>query len=94
MAASDPRVEGTQVKRFKYQSGEEVKPGDRIRYHGEPGEVEFIVADRSGDPQRDWYLGQFPGGGFMIIANGFGGVFVGESDIDEDLEFVARSGRA
>jgi hypothetical protein len=27
---------------FVYQSGEEVKSGDRVTYHGEPGEVEFV----------------------------------------------------
>jgi hypothetical protein len=80
------------MKRFNYPSGEHVKPGDRILYHGEPGEVEFVVADHTGDPSKDWYLEQFPGGGFMITAKGFGSVFLGEGDIDEDLEFVARSG--
>jgi hypothetical protein len=80
------------MKRLNYPSGQDVKPGDRILYHGEPGEVEFVVADRTGDPSKDWYLEQFPGGGFMITAKGFGSVFLGEDDIDEDLEFVSRSG--
>jgi hypothetical protein len=80
------------MKPFKYPSGQDVKPGDQILYHGEPGEVEFVVADRTGDPSKDWHIEQFPGGGFMITAKGFGSVFLAESDIDEDLEFVSRSG--
>ena len=79
------------MKLFNYPSGQDVKPGDRILYHGEPGEVEFVVADRAGDPSKDWYLEQFPGGGCMISAKGFGSVFLGECDI-EDLEFVSRGG--
>jgi hypothetical protein len=53
--------------------------------------VEFVIADATGDPSKDWYLEQFPGGGFMITAKGFGSVFLGEDDIDEDLAFVSRS---
>ena len=79
-----------QTMTFVYQSGEEVKSGDRITYHCEPGEVEFVVASPTGDPAMDWYVQQFPGGGFMINAKGFGKVFLGNSDIDEDLKFVAR----
>jgi hypothetical protein len=75
---------------FVYKSGGEVKIGDRVTYHGEPGEVEFVVANPTGDPAMDWYVEQFPGGGFMINAKGFGKVFLGETDIDEDLEFVSR----
>ncbi len=77
---------------FAYRSGEEVKSGDHITYHGEPGEVEFVVSSRTGDPAMDWYSEQFPGGGFMVSAKSFGKVFLPGSDIDEDLEFVSRGG--
>jgi len=79
------------MKRFKYLSGQEVRLDDRIIYHGEPGAVEFIVAGTTGDPSNDWYLEQFPGGGVMIVAKGFGSVFLSESDIDENLEFVSTN---
>ena len=36
----------------------------------------------------DWYLKEFPGGGFMLRAEGFGHVFLDEEGIDEKLEFV------
>jgi hypothetical protein len=39
----------------------------------------------------DWYLDQFPGGGAMIKATGFGSVFLGVNDIDESLEFKSRA---
>jgi hypothetical protein len=79
------------MKSFKYRSGKEVRGGDQITYHGEPGEVEFLVSEVVGDPALDWYLDQFPGGGFMIKAKGFGPVFVTDADTDEDLVFVSRA---
>ena len=78
------------MKKFSYLSGKEVKNGDQIRYHGELGKVEFVIAEKVRDPALDWYFEQSAAGGFMITANTFGNVFVAESDIDEDLEFVSR----
>jgi hypothetical protein len=78
------------MKSFTYRSGEEVKSGDRIVYHGESGEVEFVVVAKSCDPALDWYLEEYPGGGFMIAAPSFGHVFLTGTDIDEDLLFVSR----
>ena len=68
-----------------YSSGEEIQSGDRVLYHGEPSQVEFVAS--RGDPETGWYVEQF-GGGFMILAPSFGRVFVHKAD--EDLEFVAR----
>jgi hypothetical protein len=68
-----------------YSSGEEIQSGDRIIYHGEPGQVEFVA--KRGDPETDWYIDKF-GGGCMVLAPSFGCVFISEAD--EDLEFVAR----
>jgi hypothetical protein len=76
--------------RLAYRSGEEIRSGDQITYHDEPGKIEFLVAGKVGDPAMDWYAEQFPGGGFMIAARNFGNVFLTESGIDEDLKFVAR----
>ncbi|HEV2493542.1 MAG TPA: bifunctional methylenetetrahydrofolate dehydrogenase/methenyltetrahydrofolate cyclohydrolase FolD [Terriglobia bacterium] len=83
---------GARAARFSYPSGEEIKPGDQIKYHGESGEVEFVVSGFQGDPARDWYLKEFPGGGIMIRANGLGNVFLTQTREDEDLEFVSRAG--
>jgi hypothetical protein len=52
--------------------------------------VELLVSQPTGDSAMDWYLEQFPGGGTMIVAEGFGNVFLAATEYDEDLEFVAR----
>ena len=75
---------------FSYQSGEEVKEGDKVLYHGEPGEVEFVITGPVSDPAMNWYLDKFPGGGFMVTAKNFGRVFLTKGDINEDLTFVSR----
>ena len=74
-----------------YISGEEVRPGDRILFHGETGEVEFVVTHLTGDASMDWYLEQHPEGGLMLTASGLGSVFVATNMIDERLKFVSRS---
>jgi hypothetical protein len=76
---------------FKYQSGEEITARDRITYHGESGEVEFIVTEKTGDAAMDWYLDQYPGGGIMLKANKFGNVFLSDIEEDEALQFVSRA---
>jgi hypothetical protein len=40
-----------------YASGEEIQSGDRILYHGEAGQVEFVA--EPGDPETGWYVEQF-----------------------------------
>ena len=79
------------MNRVLYPSGDEVKPGDRIRYHGEPGSIEFVITEATGEPARDWLLEEFPAGGVMLTATGCGSVFLSGSAIDEDLELIARS---
>jgi hypothetical protein len=39
-----------------YQSGEEIKKGDRVLFHDEPGEIEFEADALIGDPAMDWYI--------------------------------------
>lgn len=78
------------VRPFVYKSGESIKRGDHVTYHGEQGTVEFVVTNKVGDRVLDWYIDQYPDGGFMIKAEGFGSVFLTESNFDEDLVFVAR----
>ena len=75
---------------FTYISGEEVRAGDQVRYHGEPATIEFVATEKIGDPALDWYIDRFPGGGFMINAKSMGRVFVTDRDADEDLELVSR----
>lgn len=51
---------------FKYETGEEIRKGDRVLFHGEPREIEFVVEAKVGDPAMDWYVDEF-GGGVMVI---------------------------
>jgi len=77
---------------FAYQSGEDIQPGDLITFHGDAGTVEFVVNAATGDPAQDWYVEQFPGGGIMIVVEGWGHVFLNKNDAEEheDLDFVSR----
>ncbi|HWY07188.1 MAG TPA: hypothetical protein VNY24_10020 [Candidatus Acidoferrales bacterium] len=76
--------------KFKYKSGEEIKKGDRVLFHGEPGGVEFVVEERSGDPAMDWYIEEF-GGGVMVRELGAANpTFLHQPEYTEDLEFVSR----
>ena len=78
--------------RFRYMSGELVRKGDRIRYHGEPGEIEFVADRLTGNQETDWFVEEF-GGGIMLNARGFGAVFLEADQIADDdwLEFVSRA---
>lgn len=80
------------MKTFRYQSGEEIKAGDRILYGGKPGEVEFVVTAATGEPSRNWFLEEHPEGGIMLMTGTFGSVAISGDQIadDEDLELVAR----
>jgi hypothetical protein len=71
-----------------YVSGQEVKPGDRVLYAGEPGQIEFVA--EQGHPQTGYYFEQF-GAGCMILTPGYGRVF---EKPNEDLEFISRRGDA
>jgi hypothetical protein len=77
---------------LKYQSGEEIKRGDRVLFHREPGYIE-LVASAIGDPETDWYVQEY-GGGVMIVEGVAGRTFVPAHQLAEceDLEFVSRAG--
>ena len=72
-----------------YQTGEEIRPGDRITLSGKPGKVLFVLGLPGVPPEwesSDEWLGTKEG--YMIDVNGLGWVFQNESD--EDLVFVNR----
>jgi hypothetical protein len=77
------------VSRWRYVSGETVNAGDHLRYHNEPGRVDFVVSERTGDSASDWYVDEY-GGGLMMTVENYGSVFLPGTEIGEDLEFVAR----
>ena len=76
---------------FTYQSGKEIKAGDRVLFHGKPGRIGMVAAGLSGDPENDWHVREF-GGGVMILDRVAGRTFIPLAQIAdcEDLELVAR----
>ena len=75
---------------FMYQSGQEIKKGDRVIFHGEPGEIEFVADKLVGDPAADWYVRELGGGVMIVEPKFFGHVFLRDTDEAEDLIFVSR----
>ncbi len=73
---------------LQYQSGEEIRKGDRILIAGLPGEVEFVVDPTAPTPETTWYIKEHGSGVMIKEATVFGAVFTGESD--DELEFVSR----
>jgi signal peptidase I len=73
------------AKEPKYSSGEIILRGDRIRYNGENGEVDFIITEESPDWDSYWHdLGE----GVMLKVPSFGSVYV--PFLDGELEFISR----
>ena len=77
---------------LKYQSGEEIKQGDRVLFHGNPAEIEFVASDAN-DLQAASYIEQFGGGVMVLDPRVSGRTFISANDLPEyeDLEFVSRA---
>jgi hypothetical protein len=75
---------------LKYQSGEEIRKGDRVLFHGEPGEIEFIADPLVKDPESDWYVHEY-GGDVMVIEPKLFGRAFSDAENAEDLILVSRS---
>jgi hypothetical protein len=81
------------VPRLKYRSGEEIRKGDRVLFHGTAAEIDFVVFDPNDpDPELAWHMKE-SGGGVMILEPAVSGrTFIGKDSLEdyEDLEFVSR----
>jgi len=75
---------------LKYTTGEEIRKGDRVLFHGEPGEIEFVADLRVKGSETEWYVREHGGGVMILEPKNFGRVFLQEPQTAEDLEFVAR----
>jgi hypothetical protein len=71
----------------RYSSGERIRAGDHVLYHGERAKVEFVAA--ADDRETRWYVEQC-GHGCMVLAPSFGRVYVTAAESGEDLQFVSR----
>jgi hypothetical protein len=79
---------------LKYQSGEEIKKGDRVLFHGEPADIEFVVVELTENAELDWYMQEFGGGVMIREPKHFGAAFIQAESLPEteDLEFLSRAG--
>jgi hypothetical protein len=78
---------------LKYQSGEEIRKGDRVLFHGEPGEIELVASELTGDAETDWHIREHGGGVLIREPKVFGRAFIPANQLDEteDLQFVSRA---
>jgi hypothetical protein len=76
---------------LKYGSGEEIKKGDRVRFHGNPAQVEFVACGRN-DPEAAWHIEEYGGGVMILDPMVSGRTFIATDQINEyeDLEFVSQ----
>jgi hypothetical protein len=73
-------------------SGEEIRKGDRVLFHGEPGEIELVADPAVANPETDWYVQEYGRGVMVLEPKNFGRAFLPEPQTAEDLEFVSRQG--
>jgi len=79
---------------LKYQSGEEIRKGDRVLFHESPGVVELVADPLVRDPETDWYVQEY-GGGVMVLQPGdFGRCFISDTEDAEDLVLESRASDA
>jgi hypothetical protein len=75
---------------MKYRSGEDVRQGDKVLFHGEEGEIEYVAEGPVGDPAIDWNV-KHNGPGVMILEpKFFGRVYIPASETSEELIFISR----
>ena len=71
-----------------YASGEIIQKGDRVRYAGGSGIVEFVADPEVSDPETADFVDQ--PAGCMILTEKFGNIFLDAPQDDGALQFVAR----
>jgi hypothetical protein len=78
---------------LRYQSGEEIKRGDRVLFHLRPAEVELVVTNAD-DPITAWFFEEFGGGVLIRDPRDPDPTFIDAAGIPdyEDLEFLGRVG--
>ena len=67
-----------------------IRKGDRVSYCGEPGEIEVVADQLTGDAEVDWFVKEVGRGALVREPKVFGRVFVDSKDT-EDLVLVARA---
>lgn len=82
-----------QTPALRYRSGEEIKAGDKVLFHGNPAEIEIVAFDPN-DSEQAWYVSEYGGGVLVSDPMVSGRTFIPRDQLDEyeDLEFVSRAG--
>ena len=78
---------------LRYRTGEEIRKGDRVRFHGNPAAVELVSLGPSDpNPEVVWHMKEFGGGVLISDPMVSGRTFIPHDQLDEyeDLEFVSR----
>lgn len=77
---------------LKYRSGEDIRRGDHVLFHGNPAAVEVVSCGPSDpNPVVTWHRREF-GDGVLISEVGSGRTFISKEQLEyERLEFVSRS---
>jgi hypothetical protein len=78
---------------LKYRSGEEIKKGDRVLFHGNLAEVQLVSCDPNDpDPEVVWYIKEYGSGVLISVPIVSVRAFIPKDQLDEyeDLVFVSR----
>jgi hypothetical protein len=77
---------------LKYRSGENIRTGDHVLFHGNPAGIELVAIDPD-DPEQAWHMREFGGGVLVSDPLVSGRTFIRKDTLPEckDLEFVSRS---
>jgi hypothetical protein len=77
---------------FFYQSGEEIRTGDHVSLHGEPGQIE-LVADPATEPDS-WFVKEHGTRVAIVEPKVFGRLFlrapISDCSDHDELNFVSR----
>ncbi len=85
-------MQGSTEMPLYYQSGEEIRKGDKILYAERfSGEIEFVADPSVNAPDTSWYVKEFGGGVMIREPEVHGLVFSRSLGEDDELEFVSRS---
>jgi hypothetical protein len=78
---------------LRYRFGQEIKKGDRVLFHGNPAQIEFVACERDSGPEIAWYVKEFGGGVMVLDPTVSGCTFLTADSLAEceDLEFVSGS---
>ena len=78
---------------LRYQSGEEIRKGDRLLFHRGVAEIEVVACACDDDPATAWHVEEFGGGVLVREPNDPNPTFIPTDQLPEyeDLEFVSRA---